>query len=187
MRRAFVRALAVTGLTLAPTLAVAQHDMSDMAGHEVGVDLGIAFIKPSSTSGILSVGTPIDVRLGLPMGGWSLEPRLILLYQSKSGNDLHNIDFDLNALFPVGRGNNYRKGLYLTAGGGLDLTGGNLSGLPSMNATLVQLNAGIGTRVPLEPGAIRIEGYLKYHFANRNTGYVNTSEFGVRLGLSLWH
>lgn len=182
MRRTFGSALVVTGLMLAPALARAQHNMGTPA-HEVGVDLGLAYWHPSGGSGYVTIGTPIDARLGFVMhAGWTLEPRVILQYVSGNTGG-HNLDLDVNALFPVGAGHNYRKGMYLTAGGGLDFVG--VSGLPS--GTRLQINGGIGTRVPYESGAIRMEAYVKYHFQDTGTGFPNTFELGGRIGLSLWH
>ncbi|HKV70219.1 MAG TPA: hypothetical protein VJN62_03185, partial [Gemmatimonadales bacterium] len=104
-------------------------------------------------------------------------------YLSGGGASAHDIDLDANALFPVGSGSTYRKGMYLTAGGGLDFTGTS----PGGSATLLQINGGIGTRVPYESGAIRLEAYVKYHFEDTSAGIPNTFEIGGRVGLSLWH
>ena len=186
MRRTLGSALIVTGMMLAPAVAVAQHDMGGMPPHEVGVDLGIAYLSPSGGNSIFSIGTPVDVRLGFVMhSGWSFEPRVIFQYLSSSGNSIHNIDLDANALFPVGSGSTYRKGMYLTAGGGLDFT--NTAGITGRSGTLLQINGGIGTRVPYETGAIRLEAYAKYRLQDTSIGFPNTFEIGGRVGLSLWH
>lgn len=181
MRRAFGSTLLAAGLVLAPALAAAQHSMGAMPAHEVGVDLSMAYLKPSGGTGFFSLGTPVDVRLGFVMAsGWTLEPRVILALQSGGGTTLHNFDLDLNALFPVG--GTYRKGMYLTVGAGADFVGGG-----GTSGTLAQFNGGIGTRVPYESGAIRLEAYLKYHLQNTSLLVPNTLEIGGRVGLSLWH
>ena len=180
MRRTLSSALVVTGMMLAPALAAAQHNMGAPA-HEIGVDLGLAYWHPSGGSGYVTLGTPVDARLGFVMhSGWTLEPRVILQIASGPLSG-HNIDLDVNALFPAGSGSNYRKGMYLTAGGGLDFVGDGVSG------TRLQINGGIGTRVPYESGAWRMEAYVKYHFQDTGTGFPNTFELGGRIGLSLWH
>jgi len=182
MRRTLGSLLVVTGMVLAPALAAAQHNMGAPA-HEVGVDFGLAYSKGSGQPGVVSLGTPVDARLGFVMhSGWTLEPRVILQYQSGGGLSAHNLDLDVNALFPVGSGNTYRKGMYLTAGGGLDFRG-----VTGNSGTLLQINGGIGTRVPYESGAIRMEAFLKYIFQDTGLGVPNTFEIGGRIGLSLWH
>ena len=49
------------------------------------------------------------------------------------------------------------------------------------------VNVGIGMRRPYESGAWRLEGYFKYMFKNTSLGFPNTTQLGVRAGLSLWH
>lgn len=190
MRSTMSRAVVVTALMFAPALAAAQHTMGGMPAHEAGVDLGIAYDKPSGQSGVFSIGTPVDVRLGIIMhSGWTLEPRVIFQYVSGGGSSAHNVDLDVNGLFPVGTGSNYRKGMYLTAGAGLDFRNAVLTRLPGPNpsGTLFEVNGGVGTRVPYESGAIRLEGFVKYTFQDTNIGVPNTFEIGARIGLSLWH
>jgi hypothetical protein len=169
---------------LAPAIAAAQHTMGGMPAHEAGVDLSLAYFKPSGRSGVFMLGTPVDVRLGFIMqSGWTLEPRVILKYASGGGASAHNFDLDVNALFPMGAGATYKKGMYLTVGGGLDFTGSSTTA----SGTVLQINGGIGTRVPYESGAIRLEAYAKYHFQDTAIGFPNTFEIGGRVGLSLWH
>jgi hypothetical protein len=183
MRRVIGSALVAAGLALAPALAAAQHTMNGMKpDHEAGVDISFAYFKASGASGIFTIATPVDLRLGFVMAsGWSLEPRLGLAFASGGGASAHNINLDLNALFPLG--GTYRKGAYFTVGAGADFVGstGNPSG------TLMEFNGGIGTRVPYESGAIRLEAYGKYHLKNTTLFSPNTLEIGARVGLSLWH
>lgn len=186
MRRTLGSLLVVTGMVLAPALAAAQHNMGAPA-HEIGVDLGVSYLKPSGLHSIFTIGTPVDARLGFVMhSGWTLEPRVFILIQSAAGT-AHDVALDVNGLFPVGTGSNYRKGMYLTGGGGLEFLGGNLSGLPSVSGTVFELNGGLGTRVPYESGAIRLEANVKYRFQDTSIGVPNTFEIGGRIGLSLWH
>ena len=64
--------------------------------------------------------------------------------------------------------------------------------LPAVAATAVQffeaitagLNGGVGTRVPYEAGAIRLEAFGRYGFEGDLPG---VWDLGARVGLSLWH
>ena len=191
MRGRFVRTWLVAGMVLVPARARAQHDTGGNWSHEFGVDLSLVYAKPVPGSGFFSVGTPVDLRFGLVTpSGWSIEPRLILQYQSGTGHGAltdrltYNYDVDLNVLVPLGHASNSRRGLYATGGGGLDWVGYEY---PTPSGTLFQLNAGIGTRIPLESAALRVEAYAKYQFKSNDLGFPHTAEVGTRIGLSLWH
>ncbi|HZH41102.1 MAG TPA: hypothetical protein VFD85_08835 [Gemmatimonadales bacterium] len=192
MRRAFGRTLAVAGLMLAPALAAAQHSMGAMPAHEFGADLTL-YYGNLSLGGVsqshFAIGTPVDLRLGFVTSKTLVvEPRLLLSYDSKSfltgyTNSVLTLNPDLNFLFNVGAGD-YKHGMYLTAGAGLNLLSVGGGG---GSVTQFALNGGIGTRVPYESGAIRLEAYVKYITKNTSKGAPSELQIGGRVGLSLWH
>jgi hypothetical protein len=191
MRRAFGNVLVVAGLMLAPALAAAQHSMGAMPAHEVGVDLTLYYGNYSLAGASQShfvIGTPVDVRLGFVTSNTMVvEPRIAFSYDSKAlaaaGNSVLAISPDLNFLFNLGSGT-YKKGMYLTAGAGLNLlsVGGGVG-----SVTQFSLNGGIGTRVPYESGAIRLEAFIRETFKNTSKNAPSELAIGARVGLSLWH
>lgn len=181
MRRMIGSAAIAAGLTLAPALVAAQHAMA-MPAHEVGVDIALAYIKPSGFTGQFLVLTPVDVRLGFVMeNGMTLEPRVGLKFLSGGGASAHDVSLDLNLTKAMG--GTYRKGGYFTVGAGAEFIGatGTTSG------TLISFNGGIGTRSPWESGALRLEGFVQYGLKNTTLGVPSTLSIGARVGLSLWH
>lgn len=163
--------------------AAAQHGgMGGMSGakHELGVDVAFVYSKPSGGNSVFTFGTPVDVRLGFvpSKGKLMFEPRVALLYLHTSGGSTHDFNLDLNVLYAK----NHRKGMYWTAGAGIDAT--NLLG-PS--GSIFSLNGGVGTRSPYESGAWRLEAFLRYALKNTTLLVPNTVSIGVRAGLSLWH
>lgn len=189
MRRAFGRALVVTGLALAPALAAAQHSMGAMPAHEVGVDLTFYYGNQSLNGASQShfvIATPVDLRLGFVTSKTLVvEPRIAFAYDSKGTGTSSLLQFapDLNFLFNMG-GGTYKQGLYLTAGAGLNmLSAGGGGG----SVTQFAVNGGIGTRVPYESGAIRLEAFVRETFKNTSKGAPSELAIGARVGLSLWH
>src|SRR5438445_6681923 len=84
--------VAVLALSLA-TVAQAQRRTTTSAAmggakHEFGIDLGVAYVKPSNVSGGMSIQTPVDVRFGfVPRSGKMMwEPRLSLTFNTVGGN-----------------------------------------------------------------------------------------------------
>ncbi len=71
---------------------------------------------------------------------------------------------------------------YFTGGVALNLF--DLGG-PGGSATQFSLGGGVGTRVPFETAAGRIEGFLGYTF--KGGGYPSNFAIGTRIGLSFWH
>ncbi|HEX4560644.1 MAG TPA: hypothetical protein VH113_02330 [Gemmatimonadales bacterium] len=192
MRRAFGSALLAAGLMVGPALAVAQHSMGAMPAHEFGADLTLYYGSYSASGTSVShfvIGTPVDLRLGFVTSKTLVvEPRLLLSYDSKSfltgyTNSVLTLNPDLNFLFNVG-GGDYKHGLYLTAGAGVNLLSVGGGG---GSVTQLALNGGIGTRVPYESGAIRLEAYVKYVTKNTSKGAPSELQIGGRAGLSLWH
>ena len=174
-----------------PVVGAAQHAEGK---HEVGVDVTIAFNYLGSQSGVscsadcgtFSINTPVDVRIGIVSGtAWSFEPRFGIAYSSNvfNGGSALQLTPGVNVLYAL-KGNAHR-GAYVTGGLGvlyLDIGGGGGS------ATQLSLNGGVGTRVPWESAAVRIEGYLRYRFeAIGGIDLYSSYEIGTRIGFSLWH
>lgn len=179
-------------LMAGPSLAAAQHSMSHMENpkHEVGVDL-IGFYQHQSLGGQsfnhVVVMTPVDLRAGFLSGDkLSVELRLVFQYDSKGGVDTVTLtpkssyvfNPDLNLLWGF---QSNKHGPYFTAGAGLNLQNFGVS------TTQFGFNGGLGTRIPYESGAIRLEGFAQYLLKNTSKGLPNTLNIGARVGLSLWH
>ena len=190
MSKRFRAAIVTTMLLAAPAVAVAQHNMSSMghdAKHELGVDLGIVYSKPSGNDGIISIGTPVDLRIGfVSSGSLEVEPRFTFNFASGGGNNAYSFTPDINLLFGLGADKN-KKGPYVTVGAGVDLAHIKLSGLGSTSTSQFNFNGGIGTRVPYESGAFRLEAFVRYLLKNTSKGLPNELQIGARIGLSLWH
>lgn len=184
------KALVTTLLLVAPAIAAAQHGRSSMdheAKHELGVDMAIVYSKPSGGDGIMAIGTPVDVRIGFVTSGTlEVEPRFSFDFASGGGNKAYSFSPDINLLFGLSA-DQHKKGPYVTVGAGVDLTHIKLGGLGSASTSQFNLNGGIGTRVPYESGAFRLEAFARYHLENTSQGLPNTLDFGARIGLSLWH
>lgn len=184
-----LRTASLAGLLLtAPSLAAAQHDMASMshgAKHEVGVDI-TAFYQRLSLAGVSSnqilIATPVDVRLGFVSGEkLVIEPRLAFAYHSKggpTGDAAYVFTPDVNVLWGF---QSNKKGPYVTFGAGVDLEKFGTS------TSQFGFNGGLGTRVPYESGAIRLEAFGQYVLKNTGKGLPNQLNIGVRAGLSLWH
>lgn len=192
MPHAFHRVALTATLALAPSLAAAQHTMSHMENpkHEVGVDL-IGFYQHQSLSGQsfnhVVVMTPVDLRAGFLSGDkLSVEARLVFAYDSKGGVDTLTLspkssyvfNPDINLLWGF---ESNKHGPYFTAGAGLNLQNFGVS------TTQFGFNGGLGTRVPYESGAIRLEAFAQYLLKNTSKNLPNTLNIGARVGLSLWH
>lgn len=192
MQQLFSRIAATAALALAPSLAAAQHSMSHMENpkHEVGVDL-IGFYQHQSLAGAsfnhVLIMTPVDLRAGFLSGDkLSVEARLVFAYDSKGGVDTLTLSSksayvfnpDLNLLWGF---ESNKHGPYFTAGAGLNLQNFGIS------TTQFGFNGGLGTRVPYESGAIRLEAFAQYLLKNTSKNLPNTLNVGARVGLSLWH
>jgi hypothetical protein len=182
--------MVVAGLALAPALATAQHSMA-MPSHEFGADLAFMYqsvsslISGGSSFNHILIGTPVDLRLGFVVSPTLvIEPRIGIAFDSKgtgTSSTFTLAPLDVNALFNLG-GGTYRKGMYLTAGAGLNyFSGGGAS------ASQFSFNGGIGTRVPYESGAIRLEAFVRENLKNSSKGIPSSLDIGARVGLSLWH
>jgi hypothetical protein len=192
MQQLLNRIATTAALALVPSLAAAQHSMSHMENpkHEVGVDL-IGYYQHLSFAGAsfnhVVVMTPVDLRAGFLSGDkLSVEARLVFAYDSKGGVDTVTLspkssyvfNPDINLLWGF---ESNKHGPYFTAGAGLNLQNFGVS------TTQFGFNGGLGTRVPYESGAIRLEAFAQYLLKNTSKGLPNTLNVGARVGLSLWH
>ena len=191
MRHSLQRIFAALGLSLAPTLATAQHSMSHMENpkHEIGVDL-IGFYQHQSVPGGFNhvvVMTPVDLRAGFLSGDkLSVEARLVFQYDSKGGVDTLTLTAkssyvftpDVNLLWGF---QSNKHGPYFTAGAGVNLQNFGIS------TSQFGFNGGFGTRVPYESGVIRLEAFAQYLLKNSGKNLPATLNIGARVGLSLWH
>ena len=167
-----------------PTAAQAQRRAAASGGakHELGVDIGVASVKPQNISGGIVIQTPLDVRFGFvpSSGNMMWEARGSLFFSSVGGNSIYAISPGVNVLFANSPGR-HRNGMYLTGGAGLVL--GDLGG---GSGTQFALNAGVGWRKPYGSAAWRYELGFQYTSENANLG-PSTIAIGGRVGISLWH
>lgn len=189
MRQWTSKVAPIVALGLVTAAAAAQHAMQ--AKHEIGVDIAAAYEHQSLGSvsaNQFTAGTPVDLRLGFIAGSrLVLEPRIFFRYASKGGFNTgtgatvaaYVIMPDLNLLVAF---QDNKKGPYFTAGVGADL-----EKVTQTSTGQLAINGGVGTRVPYESGAIRLEAFGRYAFKNETNGVPNALDIGARIGLSLWH
>jgi hypothetical protein len=177
--------LAALALSL-PATAMAQRRAAAPAGgakHEFGVDLGLAYAKPSGGDGGIEIGTPVDVRFGIVSRGELMwEPRLNFQLSSVGGETQYIITPDVNVLYATSPGR-HRNGMYFTGGAGLVLI--DVGAGPASSGTAFQFNGGIGWRKPYEGAAWRYE--LGFRWTSESDVTASTIEIGGRIGISLWH
>jgi hypothetical protein len=179
-----VTVLAAIALSL-PQVAQAQRRATSAsmgAEHELGVDIGLAYVKPQSVSGGIVIQTPVDVRFGfVPRSGNMMwEPRGTVTISTVGGTTRYRLIPSVNVLFANGPGR-HRNGMYLTGGAGLVL-----ADLGAGSGTAVQLGAGVGWRKPYGSGAWRYEVGFQWTSDNSKIG-PSTIAIGGRIGISLWH
>jgi len=187
MRKVTGCLLAAVALVALPHIAAAQRRAagggSGGAKNEFGVDIGAAFGHIGSgcvaNCGTFALGTPVDLRIGFVGQSMSIEPRVTLSYLSRGGGHVLLFGPDVNFLKPMGQSTSH-KGLYLTAGAGVNFV--SASGAASANQ--FSLNGGVGTRMPFEGGAWRLEGFFRYNF--QSGALASGYNVGVRAGASLW-
>ena len=191
MRLSLGTVLAVAGVLAIPAVARAQahhaaasqqHPMQHEMKHELGVDLNLAYYSQSSggNSG-LAIKTPVDLRFGwVSQSKISFEARFAMTLVS-GGGTVYNIDPGLNLLYTLSR-QSMQHNTYLTAGADAQIID-----LAGTNGVVPGVNVGFGIRRPFESGAWRLEPYFKYMFKNTSIGFPNTTQFGIRAGISLWH
>ncbi len=191
MRKLF-GGLAFTVLALSlPAAAIAQqhHAAAPESGakHELGVDLGIAYVSSNITgvSGGMNIQTPIDVRLGfVPRAGNKMmwEPRASFLFNTLGGTTTYTFSPQINMLYANTPGGHH-KGMYFTGGAGLVM-----GDLGAGSGTAVKLEGGIGWRKPWEGAAWRYEVGVQYVSSSTNLGTLaDYIAIGGRIGISLWH
>lgn len=170
---------------LAPVVARAQQMEMGGGKHELGADVSLVYSSPNGGDGHFLVRTPVDIRFGVVTSPkLEIEPRLTFFWDSKENgtpNAPRVLVFtpDVNVLYALTPGGQH-KGSYVTAGLGLAVQ--NQSGLTTNQWSL---NGGLGTRLPYEAGAIRLEAFGRYGFKGDNVASV--WDLGIRAGLSLWH
>jgi len=166
----------------AATQAQRRAAASGGAKHELGVDVGVAYVKPQNVSGGIVIQTPVDVRFGFvpSSGNMMWEARGGLLFRSVGGNSTYLFTPGVNVLFANSPGR-HRNGMYLTGGAGLVM--GDL-GVGS--GTAFQVNAGVGWRKPYGSAAWRYELGFRYTSDNAKLG-PSSIAIGGRVGISLWH
>ena len=179
-------ALLVGSLAMLATPSSAQKKASAASGgyhHEFGVDFSAYYLKPSGGSGGIQMGVPVDVRLGiLSRSKLMFEPRLSFAL-STVGTTIYTFVPGLNVLYQLKRGtgtHNLIHAPYATGGAALTVTK-----VGSSSATQFSLGGGVGTRVPYQNAAGRIEGFLAYTF--KGGGFPSSFAIGTRIGLSFWH
>ena len=169
-----------------PASAMAQRraTTSSMGGakHELGIDLGVAYVKPQNISGGLRIQAPVDVRIGFvpSSGNMMWEGHAAVLINTVGGSTTYQLNPSVHVLFANSPGR-HRNGMYLTGGAGLilaDFGGGS--------GTAVQLGAGVGWRKPYEGAAWRYEVGFVYTSDNAQIG-PSSIAIGGKIGISLWH
>src|SRR2546423_1294316 len=147
--------LAALALTLTTAAPAQRRTTASMGGakHELGVDVGAAYVKPNGASGGIAIQTPFDIRFGiLPRSGELMwEPRVTFNFTSTFNTTRYLFTPDVNVLYSTTPGG-HRRGMFFTGGAGLvmgDLGGGS--------GTAFELNAGVGWRKPYGSGAWRYE------------------------------
>ena len=191
MRKVFGGMVSAALVLSLPVMVQAQRRAaaSNMGGakHEVGVDVGAAYVSSNITgvSGGLVIVTPLDVRFGfVPRAGNKMmwEPRVTLNFSTVGGSTTYLFTPQVNLLYANSTGG-HRRGMYFTGGAGLVLgDNGTTSG------TAVKLEGGVGWRKPYESAAWRYEVGLQWVSSSTALGLAaDYIAIGGRIGLSLWH
>jgi len=183
-------ALLVGGLAFLATPASAQKKSAasaPMGGfhHELGVDCAADYAKPSGVSGGIEMGLPVDIRIAfLTRSTLMWEPRLTFSLSSVGGGStIYTFFPGVNVLYQLKRGSGPRgllRAPYATGGVGLSVVG-----FGGSSSTQFALGGGVGTRVPFESAAVRVEGFLSYMF--KGGGSPSSFTIGTRIGWSFWH
>jgi hypothetical protein len=157
------------------------------AQHELGIDLGLAYVDPGITgvSGGIVIQTPLYVRFGfVPRAGNKMmwEPRASLTFSTVGGTTTYLFSPQVNMLYSNTPGG-HRRGMYFTGGAGLVLGDGGAG-----SGTAVKLEGGVGWRKPYGSGAWRYELGFQWVSSSAELG-INADyiAIGGRIGISLWH
>lgn len=185
--RKLIGRLMLAALLLLPAAAQAQRRSTAQSGgrHELGVDVGVAYISPNAegVDGGIAILTPFDVRYGIvPRSGTLMwEPRLTFNFSSVGGETTYLLTPGVNALMSNSPGG-HRRGMYFTGGAGLVL-----GDLGAQSGTAFQINAGVGWRKPQGSAALRYEVGFQWVSESAELGpFADYIAIGGRIGLSLW-
>jgi hypothetical protein len=174
-------ALSVTSTAHAQRRNAANASMGG-AKHELGVDLGLAYVKPDQISGGIVIETPVDVRFGFVSASKMMwEARGTLNFSTVGGSTAYDFEPGINVLYANSAGGHHR-GMYFTGGAGLILADNGTN-----SGTAVALNAGVGWRKPYGSGAWRYELGFRWSSENTTLGLPSAIAIGGRIGISLWH
>jgi hypothetical protein len=178
--------LAAVALSL-PAAAQAQRRAAATGGarHEFGVDVGVAYIKPSNVDGGIGLLAPFDLRYGImPRSGKLMwEPHLAINYRTVGGQTFYVFTPGIHALYANSTGG-HRRGMFFEGGAGLvmgDQGGGS--------GTAFQLGAAVGWRKPYEGAAWRYKlGFTWVSSSNELAPlFADYIAIGGSIGISLWH
>lgn len=188
MRKLFGGMVVATLALSLPAAAHAQRRATAPMGakHELGVDVGVAYVSSNITgvSGGIVMVTPLDVRFGfVPRSGKMMwEPRVTLNFSTVGGNTVYLFTPQVNMLYANSTGG-HRRGMYFTGGAGLVMGDGGAG-----SGTALKLEGGIGWRKPYESAAWRYEVGVQWVSSSANLGLAaDYIAIGGRIGLSLWH
>jgi hypothetical protein len=177
--------LAALALSVTTTAHAQRRTTSASMGgdkHELGVDLGLAYVKPDLVSGGIVIQTPVDVRFGFVSASKMMwEARGTLLFSTVGGSTSYDFEPGVNVLYASTPGG-HRRGMYFTGGAGLILADNGTN-----SGTAVALNGGVGWRKPYGSGAWRYELGFRWSSKNTTLGLPSTIAIGGRIGISLWH
>ena len=174
----------VLGAMLLSLPATAQAQRAMGARHELGVDIGVAYVKPNGVDGGIVIQTPFDVRFGIVprSGNMMWEPRVTLNFNTVGGNTTYLFTPGVNVLFSNSTGG-HRRGMYFTGGAGLVLGDGGAG-----SGTAFQLQGGVGWRKPYGTAAYRYELGFQWVSESAELGpFADYIAIGGRIGISLWH
>src|SRR5213592_463366 len=154
MRKLFGGMVLVVLVLSLPAAAQAQRRAAAPMGgakHEFGVDVGVAYIKPSNVDGGIGILAPLDVRFGImPRRGKLMwEPHVALNYRAVGGQTFYVFTPGIHALYANSPGG-HRRGMFFEGGAGL-VMGDQGAG----SGTAFQLGAAVGWRKPYESAAWR--------------------------------
>lgn len=191
MRRLFGGMVATAVALSLTTTAQAQRRAASApmggAEHELGVDLGLAYVDPQITgaSGGIVIQTPVDVRFGfVPRGASKMmwEPRATFNFNTVNGTTKYLLTPQLDLLYANSPGG-HRRGMYFVGGAGLVL-----GDFGAGSGTALKLEGGVGWRKPYGSGAWRYEFGLQWVSSSANLGF-NADYIAIagRIGISLWH
>lgn len=155
------------------------------AKHEFGVDVGVAYIKPSNVDGGIGILAPFDLRYGfMPRSGKLMwEPHVALNFRTVAGQTIYVFNPGIHALYSNSPGG-HRRGMYFEGGAGL-VVGDQGFG----SGTALQLGAAVGWRKPYEGAAWRYKLGIQWVSSSNELAplFADYIAIGGSIGISLWH